>query len=281
VLRRDPADYHYVNRVLFVLVAGLAVGASYWALLVGEGASPTLDAATIARIVLPGFVSAFVITTYIAWDGLKGRQTRGTVSELSAQLIRKEIEIGRLSALDELTGLYTRHHFGEYVQLEFRRAERYRRPVALLLIEVDDLAELGERVGKLNRGYLLSEVAAILRTMLRANDLGCRYTNDTLAALLPETDGPQSLIVADRVRTLVAEHDFLGQKHTKGLRITVSQGVAVVPSARIATRQEFLKAAEGALATARTSGRDQVQLHAPPPPRQALDGPPDIARLTG
>jgi diguanylate cyclase (GGDEF)-like protein len=266
---------------MFVIVAGLAVGASYWALLVGEGASATLDAATIARIVLPGFVSALVITAYIAWDGLKGRETRGTVSQLSAQLIRKEIEIDRLSAVDELTGLYTRHHFDENVTLEFRRAERYRRPVALLLIEVDDLAELGERVGKLSRGYLLSEVGAILRTMLRANDIGCRYTNDTLAALLPETNGPQALIVADKVRALVAAHEFLGQKHSKGLRITVSQGVAIVPSARIATRQEFLKAAEGALSTARASGRDQVQLHAPPAPREALDGPSDTQRLAG
>lgn len=246
--------------IIFVLLAGLAVGASYWAVLVGEGSQPGWDSGTVAGIALPGFVAALVLIAYIASDMQRDRRTHGTVSDLSAQLMRREIEIDRLSTLDELTGLYTRHHFDENVHLEFQRSARYLRPVSLLLIEIDDLAELGEHVGKLSKGYLLSEVGAILRTMLRANDIGCRFGNDSLAALLPETDAAQAQVVADRVRLLVSEHEFLGQKYSEGVRLTVSQGVAVVPGEGIESEKDFLHVAEAAVAEARTAGIDQVRV---------------------
>jgi diguanylate cyclase (GGDEF)-like protein len=266
-----------VKKILIVLVAGIAVGATYWAMLIAQGADASVGTDTIARIALPGFASALIMAAYMAWEVANNRQTKGTVSELSAQLVRKEIEIDRLSTLDELTGLYTRHHFDENVQLEFKRAGRYKRPLSLLLIEIDDLLDLGEHVGKLSKGYLLSEVGAILRTMLRANDIGCRYTNETLAALLPETNGAQAMVVADKVRSEVAHHEFLSQRHAEGMRLTVSQGVAVVPVPSIETHAAFVKAAESALAEARASGFDQVRMHFTSP--EPADETPDAERL--
>lgn len=275
----ERADNICVKRVLFVLGAGIAVGASYWAVLVGEGSHPGWDSGTMAAIFLPGLVAALILAVYIASDLQRDRRTSGTVSDLSAQLVRRELEIDRLSTLDELTGLYTRHHFDENVHLEFKRAARYLRPVSLLLIEIDDLAEVGENVGKLSQGYLLSEVGAILRTMLRANDVGCRFSNDTLAALLPETDTAALQIVADRVRKLVREHEFLGQKHGDGLRLTVSQGAAVVPAEGIESEKDFLRAAELAVAAARTAGFDQVRVHAVETERAAPQDADEAQRL--
>jgi diguanylate cyclase (GGDEF)-like protein len=254
-----------VKRAAFVLLGGFAVGASYWAVLIGQGADATLDLETLAGIALPGFVSALVLLSYMAWDARNSRDTRGAVGELSAQLVRKEIEIDRLSTLDELTGLHTRHHFDENIKLEFQRCARYGHPLAMVLMEIDDLVAVGEPVGGLSKGYLLSEVGAILRTMLRANDIGCRYTNEVLAALLPETSGEQAMKVADRVRSMVAEREFLGRKHEAGLRLTVSQGICVVPQIGIESHRDFVRGAEQALADARSSGADQIRLHAAAP----------------
>ncbi len=247
------------------MLAGVAVGASYWAVLLGQGEGTAPDLNVLAGIVLPGFVSALAVLSYIVWDARGSGNAHGTVGELSAQLVRKEIEIDRLSTMDELTGLYTRHYFDEHIKLELQRAGRYGRPLALVLIEIDDLVTVGEHLGGLSKGYLLSEVGAILRTMLRANDIGCRYTNEVLAALLPETSPEQATTVADRVRSIVAEHEFLGRKYEAGLRLTVSQGICVVPQIGIDSTRAFVRAAEQALAYARSSGADQVCMYTAAP----------------
>lgn len=246
-----------LKRIGFVLIGGSAVAASYVAILFALGSDPQLEGSTLATIAFPALVAGLTLTAYIAWDSRQSRETRGAVTELSAQLVRREIELDRLSTVDELTGLYTRHHFDENVRLEYKRCERYARPLSLLLIEIDDLVELGEHVGKLSKGYLLSEVGAILRTLLRANDLGCRYANECMAVLLPETNAGQAALVAEKVRALMAEHEFLG--FGEGVHVTVSQGIATAPARGVRSHLDLIRSCESALADARAAGFDQIQ----------------------
>lgn len=225
---------------------------------------PGLGASTFASIALPALVSGLVMAAFIALEAKEAKEQNGLVGALNAQLAKKEIEISRLTHLDELTGLATRLHFDEVVQLEFKRAERHTRALSVLLVEIDDMAQIGESSGgALSKGYLLSEVGAMLRSMLRLNDIGCRYTADSLAVLLPETDAGQARVVAEKIRSLAAEREFLGHRPGAGFHLTVSQGVAVAPSARLADHVAFLKCAEAALADARASGTDQVRVVEP------------------
>ncbi len=159
-----------MKRAAFVLAGWIAVVAAYVAILVAFGADPQMEGGTFATLAFPALVGGLLLTAYIAWDTYQSRDSRMAVSDLSAQLVRKEIELDRMSTVDELTGLYTRHHFDENARLEYKRSERYSRALSLLLLEVDDLVALGENVGKLSKGYLLSEIGAILRTSLRVND---------------------------------------------------------------------------------------------------------------
>jgi diguanylate cyclase (GGDEF)-like protein len=255
-----------MKRFGFAVLGGLAVAASYLAVGVGVGPEPDMSVRTAAGIAFPALVAGLVMTAYIAWERRDTGETRGVVSQLSAQLVRKEIEIDRLSSVDELTGLSTRHNFEDSVRTEYKRSERYKRPFAVILVEVDDLTELGETVGKLSKGYVLSEVAAILRTMLRASDLGCRYAPDALALLMPETETPEARAVAERIRELVARHEFLSHRTSDTVKLTVSQGLAIAPDAAFASHSDLLRAAESALATARTQGYDRVAVHEPGAP---------------
>lgn len=247
-----------MKRILFLVGGAAAIFASYMAVIFGLAPAESFGSVTLAQIALPALVSGLVMTFFIASEARNERETSGQLHELNAQLARKEIEIGRLSATDDLTGLYTRHHFDANAKLEFERANRHGRPLALLLIEIDDVDGAGERMGALTSNYLLSEVGALLRTLLRINDIGSRYTPSTLAVLLPETNAQQAALVCEKLRKLVAEREFLPQRTDSTLLITISQGIAVAPSADISAPNEFLRAGERALGSAQAAGIDQV-----------------------
>jgi diguanylate cyclase (GGDEF)-like protein len=239
------------------VAGGVAVFASYLAVLLGP-ADEVTGGRTALGIILPGVMSAAVLIIYATWENRNYTRVKGMADELSAQLVRKEIEIGRLATVDELTGLFTRREFEETLKLEFERARRHTRGLSLIVVEIDDIAELGERVGSLSKSFVLSEVSAILRTQLRANDAGCRYTNESLALLLPETGEAQAVAVAQKLQALVAGHKFLGQL-AGGVELTVSQGIAtMVPGMERGERLQ--RAAEAALATARSAGFNRIEV---------------------
>jgi diguanylate cyclase (GGDEF)-like protein len=262
-----------MNRWVILVIGGLAVFASYAAVMFGLAGDQSFGPVTIAGIIFPGIVSGAVMIGWVMYETRNLREATGRADELSAQLVRKEIEIGRLATVDELTGLFTRREFDELLRMEFERRRRHGREISLLLVEIDDLSELGAHVGKLSKGYLLSEISAILSRELRTIDIGCRYTNDSLAMLLPETGQAQARIVAEKIRTAVAGRQFLEPIDGQGIKLTVSQGIATADSL-MKTHTELAKAAEHALYQARTAGFDQIrnwdhrQLEgdAPPPP---------------
>jgi diguanylate cyclase (GGDEF)-like protein len=248
-----------MNRTLILAGAGIVVCASYLAVIFGIAPETTVGPLVFASIAIPGVVTGFVMASYVIWETRNAREARSRTDELSTQLIRKEIEIGRLSTIDELTGLYTRREFGEMIRLEFERFRRHRRDASFLILEIDDIVELGDHVGQLGKGFLLAEVSAIIKHVLRTIDLGCRYTNESLAVLLPETDAAQARIVAGKVQAAVSKHEFLGQRSDGKLKLTVSQGIAVA-GPNVKSHLDLMHAAEQALAEARASGYDQVRV---------------------
>ncbi len=242
------------------------------AVIFGLAPAESLGSGTVASIALPALVSALVFTAFVAMVARTTQASAGQVHELHAQLARKEVAIARLASHDELTGLYSRHHFNETIGLEFERARRHNRSLSVLLVQLDDLAGFAERAGSLSRGYVLAEVASLLRTALRINDTGGRYADDCLAVLLPETDGHGAAVVAERVRAEVAKREFFGPGKSTSARLTVSQGIAAFPCAGISSHHELRKAAESALAEAKSAGGDDLRTYAAPASTE--DAPP-------
>lgn len=242
-----------------MLLGGCAIGLALGGLTVGQS-SDGLSTDTIVSIALLALVSALVCVAYFA-ARQEFNKTKGAVNELNAQLLRKEIELDHLAAVDELTGLYTRRQFDDQVRLEFERSRRYKRPLALLLIEVDDMQALGERVGRLGRGYLMSQVSEILRSRLRVNDVGGRYAPETMGLLLPDSAETQAVAVADKIRGQVQVNSFMSEPYDNPLRLTLSIGIALLPHAAITSYGELEKAAEQALSSAKAAGFDSLSVH--------------------
>ena len=109
-----------------------------------------------------------------------------------------------LSSTDALTGIPNRRTFDERLALEVARTNRYRTPLALVMIDLDHFKELNDRFGHLAGDDVLKAVAASLEREKRAGDLVARFGGEELVALLPHTDARAARAWAVRVRALLA-----------------------------------------------------------------------------
>ena len=250
-----------MSRILFFTAGVAAIVASYVAVLVGLDPAESLGSGTVASIALPALVSGLVVTAFMAIAAKSARDAAGQMHELHTQIARKEVELARLASHDELTGLYSRTHFDETLRIECERAKRHRQAFALLLVHVDDLEGSADQAGSISRGYLLSEVAALVQAMLRVNDIGGRYADDTVAVLLPETDTDGAKVLAARLRTQLSKREFFGRGRSSASTLTVSQGIACFPCVGISSLQDLQTACEAALVEAKSHGG--VRAYAP------------------
>jgi len=155
---------------------------------------------------------------------------------------------------DRLTGLFNRRHFDRQLLRECARLRRYGTSTALLLIDVDRFKQVNDTEGHRSGDAVLQGVAGIVRDSVRTTDFPFRYGGDEFAALLTEADAEESLRVAERVRSDVAE-TFRGHR----VPVTASIGVAMlesVPGARM--DEEVFARADRALFTAKHRGGDVV-----------------------
>ena len=126
---------------------------------------------------------------------------------------------------DKLSGLLERKPFMEKFDEEVKRAARYHRAVSVLLVDLDYNHFAKERDVRWSLGYsLLKQVAAVLKSALRDVDVLARFEGEIFSAVLPETDREGAARAAERVRSKVEEHLFMGTQVADKLRIAVNVG---------------------------------------------------------
>ena len=137
------------------------------------------------------------------------------------RLRRVYVGLVELSRRDPLTGLLNRRGFEELAALELERADRYGRPVAFALVDLDRFKEVNDRFGHAQGDAVLQVVGEEL-AKLRASDLAVRLGGDEFGLLMPETDEDAARTVVARLETRVRE-----RVRSQGWGITLSVGVAV------------------------------------------------------
>jgi diguanylate cyclase (GGDEF)-like protein len=167
-------------------------------------------------------------------------------------------EIYRLTIQDGLTQTYNGRYFTEFLERELDRTARFRRPLAVLLLDIDDFRAVNDRLGYLAGDMALRELCARVRTVLRSGELLARRGGEEFAIVLPEADADTARVAAERLRLLVAKRPFAF--HTFPYLLTVSVGAAVVPPGEVPTAAALLNLAEMNLARAKQAGRNRVVL---------------------
>jgi diguanylate cyclase (GGDEF)-like protein len=175
---------------------------------------------------------------------------------LQRELAKKNAELERLSMTDPLTGVLNRRGFFKSGEMDFRRALRYSRPLAVLLADVDRFKAVNDARGLATGDAVLSALAGRLRQAVRTTDSVCRSGGEEFLALLYETDLAGALIVAERVRRSVEGEAF--QTEAGPVPTTVSVGVAALDPG-CSSLAEFVGRADAAMFEAKESGGNAVR----------------------
>ena len=161
-----------------------------------------------------------------------------------------------LALRDALTGLYNRRYLEDAMLRELHRAERSKKPVSIIMIDIDHFKQFNDKYGHDAGDFVLSAVARAIVKNVRPSDIACRYGGEELAVVLPEASLESACQRAEKLRLAVLETNLthLGQNLPAP---SASFGVAVYP-AHGRNLVDVLKAADSALYRAKHAGRNQV-----------------------
>ena len=173
----------------------------------------------------------------------------------SERILRKKAE--HEVRKDFLTGLWNRQGFDERMKEETERAHRYRRPLSLLMVDVDDFKAINDRFGHPWGDVVLQKVAGVLKNMVREPDFAARIGGEEFVMLLPETDLPGATRVAQRICLEVEK--CLIETPDGPIRVTVSVGTSSDCCINESDFAQILSNADRALYVAKQNGKNRVE----------------------
>lgn len=166
------------------------------------------------------------------------------------------------SIRDPLTELFNRRYMREILEKELRRMVRRKRPLAVIMFDLDHFKEFNDRFGHEAGDVLLREIADYVRTHIREEDFACRYGGEEFLVGLPETAPEDARERAERLREAIGHITIQYMGKSLG-PITISAGVAALsehlpPAKHGLSQNELLRAADKALYLAKEQGRNRV-----------------------
>jgi two-component system chemotaxis family response regulator WspR len=191
-----------------------------------------------------------------AYRALRASQMK--LEELNMQLLK-------LANLDGLTGLANRRHFDERFADEWLRAMRNRRPLTLIMFDVDWFKQYNDKFGHLEGDECLKRVAdTTQKVVCRPSDTVARYGGEEFIILLPETDSSGAKLVAEKIRAEIENLHLPNPDSTVIPFITISLGVTTVVPEVNADPNIYIKLVDEALYRAKNAGRNRISIALPP-----------------
>jgi diguanylate cyclase (GGDEF)-like protein len=216
----------------------------------GEGASLILPTLIIIGLA----VGLGILTVWLAHRVLEPAERL----EASLRSLEGAYDQARSEALlDGLTGLGNHRAFQEEMERQWSTAMRYSRPLALVLLDLDEFKQINDSEGHAAGDLLLRRIGGLINTSLRRSDRAFRVGGDEFALLLPDTDDDGAYVVMRRLLASCLEAD--GRK-AAGSAMSFSAGISAVPgSAR--DRETLYSHADAALYWGKRHGRTCVTVY--------------------
>ena len=210
-------------------------------------ALPVRRAGSLMGIMELYFLRSFQLTREQV-ELLQGVAAQAATAIRHAQLYREQEEN---SLTDELTQLPNRRYLAQRYLQETERARRHHKPLAFLMLDIDNFKQINDTRGHLVGDSVLAGVAAMIARSLRKSDVGARYGGEEFAVILPETNFAGAVVLSERLRAAVQAGTF-----GPSLKVTISIGVAATSDAR--RLGDLIELADQALYRAKENGRNQV-----------------------
>lgn len=160
---------------------------------------------------------------------------------------------------DKHTGCYNKGYFNNRITLEVNKSKVTGDPLSLIIFDLDHFKKLNDNFGHDAGDYVLKEMAMLIRTNgIREQDVFARYGGEEFVILLPKTNLKQSFEIAERLRKLIENKEFMYDG--KRLPVTASIGVADYRQG-VNTGTDLFKRADEAVYKSKEGGRNQVQFY--------------------
>ena len=160
---------------------------------------------------------------------------------------------------DDTASCFNRRHFEEFLPEELSRASRFRSPVSLIFLDMDNLKEVNNRHGHSMGSRTLWEVSVRIRSRIRKFDKLFRFGGDEFCIVLPETEWHGALEVAERVRAAISSKPFLVREvgAEQAVTMTASLGIASYPL-HARSRQDLIQQADRAMQKIKRDKKDGI-----------------------
>jgi diguanylate cyclase (GGDEF)-like protein len=188
------------------------------------------------------------------WEGeqLDLARTMANEAAMALENARLYEDARKLADRDPLTGFYNHRFLHERLGEEVVRSQRGRRPLSVLMLDLDDFKLVNDTFGHLFGDRVLVWCAELIRSTLRGSDIAARYGGDEFAVILPETDPDDARTAAERILEAFRERPFVGEQRGP-VPLAASIGIATFPAdGRTAT--ELIAAADDALYRVKRAG---------------------------
>ncbi|MFO7760823.1 MAG: diguanylate cyclase [Thermodesulfobacteriota bacterium] len=159
---------------------------------------------------------------------------------------------------DPMTGLYNRLHLNYVIKQEIKRSSRNNSQFSIFFMDLDDFKKINDNFGHLAGDAVLIKTAEAISKEIRFQDIAARYGGEEIVIVLPETNKVTSLIIAERIKSMVADLNLEYGGHK--IPVTVSGGLATFPIDSTET-EELIKCADIAMFQAKKAGKNLVALY--------------------
>ncbi|MGA1845795.1 GGDEF domain-containing protein [Deferribacter abyssi] len=156
---------------------------------------------------------------------------------------------------DYLTKCYNRRFFEETLKNLIKRSKRYKYPYAFISYDIDDFKKINDTFGHITGDNTLIELTTLIKSILRESDVLARFGGEEFAILLPQTNKKGAVVLANKIRKTVANHNFTCLKKHK---LTISVGVVCVENNFDIDYNSIYKLVDDAMYEAKNTGKNKV-----------------------
>lgn len=180
------------------------------------------------------------------------------------------------SITDNLTGLFNRNYFAEYLKgqvatLESFPASAAQRIVSVVMMDIDFFKKINDVYGHQAGDFVLANTGELMRKCFRKTDIVARYGGEEFLAIMPGTDLQGAAVASDKLRQAIETFRF--ETGGKVVPVTISSGVAQIDIGK-ETGEGAIARADAALYFSKQSGRNRVSVHEDGAPKAPKFGPP-------
>ena len=173
------------------------------------------------------------------------------------QLRQEVVRLHEQNRTDALTGLYNFRFFTETLVIEMERTRRSGQVMALILLDVDHFKSFNDRLGHETGNTALKHISRLIAQTVRKLDMACRFGGEEFVIILPDTELPQAVQVAERLREALTSAPLVIEDN-KPAFLTLSAGVDVYTPMCSDTADSLLRRVDTWLYQAKHQGRNRV-----------------------